>query len=80
MRPPQPARHLALLPFRLDLTDEYHSILGDHAEQRQDAGNGDEAERPAGYEQLGDDADQSERPDADDQETTQIFAASSRAI
>ena len=54
----------ALRPLGLDLADQDHRVLGDHADQRQDAEDGDEAERPAGDEQGRDDADQAERHDA----------------
>ena len=54
--------------FGFDLADQDHGILGDHAEQRQNAEDGDEPERLAGQQQRRDDADQSERPDAEDQE------------
>ena len=59
---------LALRPLGFDLADQDHGILGDHAEQRQNAENGDEAERPAGREQRRDHADQTERRDAEHEE------------
>ena len=55
---------LALRPLGFDLADQDHGVLGDHADQRQDAEDGDEAERLAGQQQRGDDADQPERRDA----------------
>ena len=39
---------LALGALGLDLHDQDHRVLGDHADQREDAEDGDEAERPAG--------------------------------
>src|SRR5262249_30439944 len=42
---------LALTSFRFNLVDEDHGIFGDHAEQRQNAENGDESERLAGQQQ-----------------------------
>ena len=59
---------LSLRTLRLDLADQDHGILGDHAEQRQDAENGNEAQRPAGQQERRDDADQAERRYAEDQE------------
>ena len=59
---------LALRPFGFDLADQDHGILGDHAEERQDAENCDEAQRPARHEQCSDDADQPERTHAEHQE------------
>ena len=46
--------------------DQDHRVLGDHADQREDAEDRDEAERPAGQQQRRDHADQSERQHADD--------------
>jgi hypothetical protein len=45
----------SLSPFGLDLTDQDHRVLGDHAEQRQNSEDGDEAERLAGQQQRRDD-------------------------
>ena len=38
---------LARRALGVDLADQDHRVLGDHAEQREHAENGDEAERPA---------------------------------
>ena len=58
----------SLRTLRLDLADQDHRILGDHAQQRQDAENGNEAQRPARQQERRDDADQAERRYAEDQE------------
>ena len=55
-------------PLGLDLADQDDGVLGDHADQREDAQDGDEAERPAGQQQRGDDADQAQRRHAQDDE------------
>ena len=57
----------ALRPFGIDLTDQDHGILGDHPQQRQNAENGDEAQRPVRIAAAPHDADQAERRHAEDQ-------------
>ena len=59
------------LPSRalgLDLVDQDHRVADDHADQRENAEDRDEAERPAGQQQRRDDADQAERHHAEHQE------------
>ncbi len=51
----------------LDLSDQDHRVLGDHADQREHAENGDEAERAARNQERRDDADQPERRDGQHQ-------------
>ena len=58
----------AVRPFRLDLPDQNDGILGDHAEERQDAENCNETQRPARHQQRRHDADQPERSHAEDQQ------------
>ena len=57
---------LAFSSFSFDLADQDNGVLGNHAEQRQNAEYGDEPEWPAGQQQGPDDTDQSERRDAKD--------------
>ncbi len=52
---------LALGAVGLDLDDQDDGVLRDHAEQRQDAEDGDEAERPVEHQQRQHDADDAER-------------------
>ena len=59
---------LAGVALGLDLIDQDHRVLGDHADQRQDAQDGDEAERLAGDQQRADHADQPQRYQAQDHE------------
>ena len=59
---------LALSPFGFDLTNQNHGVLRNHAKQRQNTENGDEAERPAGQKQRGNHTDQSQGRDAQHQE------------
>jgi hypothetical protein len=52
----------ARLALELDLLDQQHRVAGDHAEQRQDAEDRHEAERPVAREQqAADDADHAQR-------------------
>ena len=55
---------LALGAIGLDLHDQDHRVLRDHPEQRQDAEDRDEAERPVEQQQREDHADDAERQHA----------------
>jgi hypothetical protein len=55
----------ALRALGLDLLDENDRIARDHAHQRQNSENCDEAERPARDQQRGDNTDQSHRHEAE---------------
>src|SRR5262249_13859814 len=59
---------LALTSFSFDLADQDHGVLGDHAEQRQNAQDRNKSERFAGQQQRSHDTDQSQRSDAQDDE------------
>ena len=61
---------LTLTSFGFNLVDQDHCVLRDHPEQRQNTEDGDEPERFAGQQQCSDDTDQSQRPDAEDDEQT----------
>ena len=59
----------AVRPFGFDLSDQDHRVLGDHAEQRQNAEDGDEARAACpDRQQRRHDADQTERRNAEDQD------------
>mgnify|MGYP003580745891 CR=1 FL=1 len=59
---------LALIALCVDLANQNHRILGDHAEQREDAENSNEAQRPARQQERRDDTDQTKRRYTEDQE------------
>ena len=63
-------------PLGLDLIDQDDGVARDHADQRENAENRHEAERPVGDEERENDADQSERHGRHDQrhapETVQL--------
>ena len=51
-------------PFGLDLVDQDHRVLRNHTDQRQNAEDGNKAERFAGCQQGGHHADQAQRHQA----------------
>ena len=59
---------LPFAAFRFDLLDQDHGIAGDHADQREDAEDGHEAERPLKDQQSRDDAGHRHRHDDEHEE------------